>query len=170
MRPHLFHRSRVEYSDGVVDLIPLRVPPADPFLGFGVEKIWRITLSGRRGEIGQISYRDGESRCVFYYGHIGYHIDRDFRGHHYAYRACRLIEEEIYRSGKTTVVITCDPDNIPSRRTCERLGCMLEGTVHVSRDILERYEINSIKRRYIWRIGGSKGSHVCGSEGSQGQL
>ncbi len=154
MMHHLFHRSRPEFSDGVLDLIPLRVPPADAFLGFGRERIWRITLTGQRREIGQLSYRDGESPCVFYYGHIGYHIDAPFRGHHYAFRACRMIEDEIYRSGKTTVVITCDPDNIPSRKTCEKLGCLLEGTVYVTRDILERYDINHVKRRYIWRIGG----------------
>ncbi len=161
-----FHRSSPEYSDGTVDLIPIRVPAPDPYLGFGREKIWRITLAGSRREIGQISYRDGESRCVFYYGHIGYHIDEPFRGHHYAWRACLLIEEEIYRSGKTTVVITCDPDNIPSRKTCERLGCLLEGTVCVPRDILEKYDINDVKRRYIWRIGGNRKTYAFGSEGS----
>ncbi len=170
MIQRLFRRPKAEYSDGTVDLVPLRVPPADPFLAFGHEKIWRITLTGERREIGQISYRDGESRCVFYYGHIGYHIDEPFRGHHYAGRACRLIEEEIYRSGKSTVIITCDPDNIPSRKTCESLGCLYEGTVHVDRDILERYDINNVKCRYIWLIGGNKQAHVCGSEGSQNKL
>lgn len=146
------HRSRVEHTDGVLDLIPVYVPPADSFLQFGHERVWRITLHGSRKEIGRISYRDGESRCVFYYGHIGYHIDQPWRGHHYAMKACLLIREDIRRSGKSSVVITCDPDNTPSRKTCEKLECLYEGTVHVPGDIWERYDINKVKCRYIWQI------------------
>ncbi len=153
MKGFFFRRRSPEFTDGVIDLIPLRVPPADPVLRFGRERIWRITPHGRGNEIGQISYREGESRCVFYYGHIGYHIDPAWRGHHYAWRACVLIRDEVFRSGKTSVVITCDPDNTPSRKTCEKLGCLYEGTVHVPQDILERFDINPVKCRYIWRVG-----------------
>ena len=119
-----FHRYRAEYTDGVIDLIPLHISPPDKGLGFRHEQVWRITLHDERSEIGQISYRDGESRCVYYYGHIGYHIDAPYRGHHYAWRACRLIEPEIRLSGKTSAVITCDPDNEASRKTCLKLGCL----------------------------------------------
>ena len=147
-----FRKNPVDYTDGELDLIPVPVPRADPFLQFGNERIWRICLHGSKKEIGQISYRDGESRCVFYYGHIGYHIDPPWRGHHYAYRACRLIREEIFRSGKHSAVITCDPDNAPSRKTCEKLGCLYEGTVNVPEDITRKYDISRVKCRYIWQI------------------
>ncbi len=148
----LFRRYRAEYTDGQIDLIPLHITPPSPGLGFGHEQIWRIALHDHRREIGQISYRDGESRCVYYYGHIGYHIDEPWRGNHFAEKACRLITGEIRMSGKTSVVITCDPDNIPSRKTCEHLGCELESTVKVPEDIREKYEIGPVKCRYIWRI------------------
>jgi len=147
-----FHRFRAEYTDGVIDLIPLHISPPDRFLGFGHEQVWRITLHNERKEIGQISFRDGESRCVYYYGHIGYHIDAPWRGHHYAFRACRLIIPEIRLSGKSSVVITCDPDNEASRKTCERLNCLFERVAQVPEDILERYEINRTKCRYIWHV------------------
>ena len=146
----IFHRYRAEYTDGVIDLIPIHFTPPDPAMGFGREQIWRITLHDHRREIGQISYRDGESPCVYYYGHIGYHIDAPWRGHHYATRACRLIRDEIRRSGKSSVVITCDPDNIPSRKTCERLGCLPERTVRVPHEIREQHEIGPVKSRFIW--------------------
>ena len=152
----LFRRHRPEYTDGVIDLIPMHFTPPSPSLGFGHEQIWRITLHDRRREIGQISYRDGESPCVYYYGHIGYHIDAAWRGNHYAARACELIRPEIVRSGKNSVVITCDPDNGPSRKTCERLGCVYECTVRVPEAILEKHEIGPVKRRYIWRMDGGK--------------
>ena len=73
----IFHRNRAEYTDGVIDLVPIHFTPPDPSMGFGREQIWRITLHNSRGEIGQISYRDGESRCIYYFGHIGYHIVPD---------------------------------------------------------------------------------------------
>ena len=91
----LFRHNRPEYTDGEIDLIPIHIGAPNRELGFGHEQVWRITLHNDRREIGQISYRDGESRCVYYYGHIGYHIDPGFRGSHYAYKACRLIENEI---------------------------------------------------------------------------
>lgn len=148
----LFRRYKAEYTDGTIDLIPLHIEPPDKALGFGHEQVWRITLHNERNEIGQISFRDGDSRCVYYYGHIGYHIDKPFRGHRYAYRACRLIEREIVLSGKSSVIITCDPDNQPSRRTCERLGCLFERIAEVPEDIYRKYEINRTKCRYIWYI------------------
>ncbi len=141
----------------MIDLVPLHFAPPSPSLRFGHEQIWRITLHDHRREIGQISYRDGESPCVYYYGHIGYHIDTPWRGNHYAARACLLIRGEIRRSGKTTAVITCDPDNAPSRKTCERLGCMLERIVRVPQEIREQHEIGPVKCRYIWRMNRGEG-------------
>lgn len=147
-----FPRRKPEFSDGVISLWPVCFSPADRSMGFGCERIWKITENGNRKEIGRISYRDGESRCVFYYGHIGYHIDEPWRGKHYAFRACELIRDEIWHGGKTSVVITCDPENIPSRKTCERLGCIYEGTVKVPEDIIRKYDIYHTKRRYIWKL------------------
>ena len=144
---------RPEYSDGTIDLIPLRLPPAEKELGFGRERTWRITEHGSRKEIGRISYRPGESAALYYFGHIGYHIDPPWRGHHYAARACRLIGQEIRRSGKSSVIITTDPDNRASRKTCEALGCLWESEVPVDPYLQEKYDISPRKERYIWRVG-----------------
>ena len=147
-----FHRNRAEYTDLVIDLIPVHFTPPDSSMGFGHEQIWKITLHNNLREIGQISYRDGESRCIYYFGHIGYHIDPPYRGHHYAKRACMPLKKEILRSGKYSVVITCDPDNEPSRKTCIGLGCLYEGVVSVPVDLQRRYEISSQKLRYVWSV------------------
>ena len=148
----LFRHNKPEYSDGVIDLIPVHIGAPNRELGFGHEQIWKITLHNDRQEIGQISYRDGESRCVYYYGHIGYHVDPPYRGRHFALRACRLIKHEIRLSGKSSVVITCDPDNEASRKTCIRLGCFFERIADVPENIYRKYEISHQKCRYIWHM------------------
>ena len=147
-----FRRYRAEFTDGIIDLIPLHISPPDPELHFGHEQIWKITLHNDRNEIGQISYRDGESRCVYYYGHIGYHIDPPYRGHHYAWRACMLIREEIIMTGKSSVVITCDPTNYASLRTCRKLNCYLEGIAEVPDELRKKFELSERKCRFIWHL------------------
>ncbi len=150
----LLFRSKATLTDGVIDLIPVSDWKAEPEMGFGEETTWVITRHGRRREIGRINLRLGESPCVYCYGHIGYHIDPPWRGHHYARRACRLIAPTIRRAGKSSVVITCDPDNIPSRKTCEGLGCALEREIEVPEWIRSRWSIHRWKCRYIWKLQG----------------
>ena len=147
----LFRRHEI-LSDGTIDLIPVRDWKAEPEMGFGEEFNWIIAPCGMRDEMGRINLRLGESPCVYVFGHIGYHVDPPDRGHRYAERACRLLQPLIRRRGKSSVVITCDPDNIPSRKTCEALGCELERTVKVPDWIRESWSISAVKCRYIWRL------------------
>ena len=147
-----FFRRKELLTDGVIDLIPVNDGVADPDMGFGEEYSWIIVPHGKRREMGRINLRLGESACIYVYGHIGYHIDPPYRGHHYARQACRLIVPLMIRAGKTSVVITCDPDNEPSRRTCTRLGCLFERTTNVPEDIYQKFEISRKKCRYIWHM------------------
>lgn len=147
--------SKAEFSDGVIDLIPLRLYPPEEEMGFGRNYDYMIVEHGQRKEAGRISLRLGESECVYYFGHIGYHVDPPFRGHSYARRACELLRPLILLHGKENVVITCDPDNWPSRKTCIRLGCELERTVDVPEPIQKRWLISARKCRYIWRMNGN---------------
>jgi predicted acetyltransferase len=139
-------------SDGEIDLIPVKEWPADEEMGFGREYGWVIAPHGRRREMGRINLRLGESPCVYVFGHIGYHVDPPFRGHHYALRACRLLRPLILRRGKDSVVITCDPDNEPSRRTIEGLGCLPERSVEVPQWIRSKWSISRFKLRYVWKV------------------
>lgn len=102
------------------------------------------------GIAGHISLRVGDSPEQFYLGHIGYHVRPLFRGHGYAADACRLLVPVLAAFGMRSVVITTDPTNIPSIRTCERLHCCLESTVAVPVEVREKVDISSVKRRYIW--------------------
>lgn len=147
-----FRRFRPMFTDGAIDLIPIPLYPPDEEMGFGDVYDFIIAPHGKRREMGRISVRMGESPCVYYFGHIGYHIDPPYRGHHYARLACELIRPIYESAGKRSVVITCDPDNLPSRKTCEGLGCTLERIVDVPASIRDRWEISEVKCRYIWHL------------------
>ena len=148
----LFRRFRPEFTDGVIDLVPIRLFPPEEEMGFGEVYDYIIAPHGQRREAGRISLRLGESTCVYYFGHIGYHVDPPWRGHHYAARACALLEPLIAASGKSSIVITTDPDNMPSRHTCERIGCILESIVPVPPLMQSRWELSPVKCRYVWKI------------------
>ena len=148
----LFRRFRPEFTDGVIDLVPIRLFPPEEEMGFGEVYDYIIAPHGQRREAGRISLRLGESPCVYYFGHIGYHVDPPWRGHHYAARACALLEPLIAASGKSSIVITTDPDNIPRRHTCERIGCILESIVPVPPLMQSRWELSPVKCRYVWKI------------------
>ena len=101
---------------------------------------------------GEVALRIGESPELFYLGHIGYHVDPPFRGHGYAAKACRLCAPILREQGMRTVVITTDPGNVPSIRTCLRLGSELESTVSVPAGVQERLEISAEKHRFVWTL------------------
>lgn len=102
--------------------------------------------------VGEIALRVGDSAEQFYLGHIGYHIDPPFRGHAYAAQACKACEPLLAAFGQRSIVITTDPDNAPSVKTCQRLNCELECTVKVPPQVMNKLEISPEKRRYIWML------------------
>lgn len=73
--------------------------------------------------VGSISLRaSNDFDTVTYIGHLGYGVFPPARGRHYAQRACRLLFDLSRRHGLNPLWITSNPDNIPSRKTCEHLG------------------------------------------------
>ena len=81
---------------------------------------------------GSISLRLGHNENLDYYlGHIGYHVLPPARGRHFAERAARLLLPLARAHGQSILYITCNPDNTPSRRTCERLNAHYLETVPV---------------------------------------
>ena len=73
-------------------------------------------------KMGQCDLRIGHNENVYYGGNIGYRVEPPYRGHHYAGKACLLLFELARRHGLDWLIITCNPDNGPSRKTCEWLG------------------------------------------------
>jgi len=84
---------------------------------------------------GSISLRIGDNEDLRkYLGHVGYNVYPAARGRHYAQRACRLLFGLARRHGLHEVWITCNPENIASRKTCERLGMTYVETVALPAD------------------------------------
>ena len=73
-------------------------------------------------KMGVCDLRIGHNENLYYGGNIGYRIEEEYRGHHYAGKACLLLFELAKKHDLGYVIITCDPDNLPSRKTCEYAG------------------------------------------------
>ncbi len=86
--------------------------------------------------VGQVEYRFETGRDLLYYGNIGYVIYPPYRGHNYAFKACKLLFESLlkqYPEG-LEVYITCNPDNMASKNTIKKLGAHYIDTVDIARD------------------------------------
>lgn len=96
------------------------------------EKGWvpayHFAICNLQGEkMGVCDLRLGHNEKLYYGGNIGYRIEAPYRGHHYAGKACKLLFQLAKQHELGYVIITCNPDNIPSRKTCAYLnGTLLE--------------------------------------------
>ena len=73
-------------------------------------------------KMGVCDLRVGHNERVYYGGNIGYRVERPYRGHHYAGKACLLLLHLARLHGMDYLYITCNPDNWASRKTCEYAG------------------------------------------------
>lgn len=96
--------------------------------------MYAVFLHGSDTKIGECDIRISklENRELYYAGDIGYRIYDGWRGHGYAYDACiimlKIMKEEYDR---TSVLLTCSPDNAASRKTIEKAGGTYIETVDV---------------------------------------
>jgi len=85
--------------------------------------------------VGNMSLRLGSNEHIENYaGNIGYNVDEAHRGHGFAAQAVILLKEVIKAHEFDGVFITCNPENIASRRTCEKIEAKLLGRVTVPKD------------------------------------
>jgi tagatose 1,6-diphosphate aldolase len=84
---------------------------------------------------GTIGLRVGNNANIEnYLGHVGYNVYPPARGRHYARRAVMLLLPLARRLGLNPLWITCNPENVASRRTCEGAGGRLVEVVKLPRD------------------------------------
>ncbi|MDU5111883.1 MAG: GNAT family N-acetyltransferase [Clostridium sp.] len=116
-------------TDGDIDLKIENKVPANEEKGHVPSYKYRITLHNMDDTIGAIDIRIGHNENTYYGGNIGYTINEEYRGNGYAAKACKIIREVAIAHGMEKLIITCNPDNFPSRRTCEKVGLTLKGIV-----------------------------------------
>lgn len=85
-------------------------------------------------ELGTCDLRVGYNDNIFYCGNIGYSVKEEYRGHNYAYKASKLVIELAKYLNMEEVYITCHPNNIPSKKTIEKLNCEFIGIYDVPKD------------------------------------
>ncbi len=95
---------------------------------------WNIVLTADHTVVGKISLRIGQNYHSYYNGNIGYEVDEAYRGHHYAYSACRLVLPVARYHKMEKLYLTCDYDNAASYKTIEKLGATLLEEVIPPRD------------------------------------
>jgi len=109
--------------------------PENPVRGWVPAYRFALRLDGVEHAVGRLGFRVGTTDTIERYaGHLGYEVSPAFRGNRLAERSCRLILPLARRHGFHELWITCNPDNLASRRTCERLGAELIDTVDVPHD------------------------------------
>ncbi len=112
-----------EPSDGEISLVCTEKQPAIPEKNYVPGYNFEIRRKGEKA--GEIRLRIGFTDGLYYAGHIGYEVEEAFRGHSYAAKACKLLVPLIKRHGFKQVLISNDPENWASRRTCEKVGAHL---------------------------------------------
>ena len=121
--------------DGDLVLVLKEEYPGDPLLNYVPAYKFKMTLNDQPTEIGHIDLRVGNTdSIVLYGGHLAYRVEPAYRGRHYAARACRLLLPLAKSHGLKTIWITCNPDNLTSRRTCELAGATLVEIVGLPAD------------------------------------
>lgn len=96
---------------------------------------YHFAICNKEGmKLGVCDLRIGHNDKLYYGGNIGYSVDAEYRGHHYAGKACLLLFELAKKHNLEYVIITCNPDNYASRKTCEYAGGKLLKIVELPED------------------------------------
>ena len=121
--------------DNDLELVLVKEYRGDPLRSYVPSYKFKMTHPGQDEEIGQIMLRVGNTNhIVMYAGHIGYRVHKEYRGNRYAAKACKLLLSLARKHELNPLWITCNPDNIPSRRTCELLGAKMIEIVNLPKN------------------------------------
>lgn len=121
--------------DDDLKLVLVEKVAGDPVLNLVPSYKFKMTRFADGQEMGRIDLRIGNvTTIVMYAGHIGYAVFPDYHGHHYAARAVKLLLPLARKHDLKTIWITCNPDNVASRRTCELAGARMIEIVDLPED------------------------------------
>ena len=138
-----------DLSDGVIRLRLVDTRPADPVKAWVPSYLFHIYGAENGERVGEIQLRVGETdRLRLYGGHIAYGVRPEHRGQRFAARAVQLVIPLARQHGMTELWITCNPENVASRRTCELAGADFVEIVDLPPDIDMYQEGERRKCRY----------------------
>lgn len=118
---------------------------------------FRMAQSDTGEELGRINLRVGSNAHIeLYAGHVGYAVHPTHQGHRYAARSLQLLRTIAGELGINPLWITCDPENIASRRTCEIAGAHFVEIVDVPEDCVIHRSGHKQKCRYRLDVFGAR--------------
>lgn len=124
--------------DGNLRLRIVSTNPPDPDKNYVATYRFGMFLDGKRRAVGGIELRLGDHEYLKQFGgQIGYSVQLGHQGQGLAARSLRLLLPLAKRHGFQELWITCNPENLASRRTCERAGAVLQEIV----DLPETHEM-----------------------------
>jgi len=105
--------------DADLELVLEETLPSGVKDGYQYPPAYRFAMRrvGTEQKIGEIGLKAGENHK--HKGHFWYRVLPEYRGHHYAARALRLLIPLARRHGLNPLWITCRENNAASRRTAE---------------------------------------------------
>lgn len=140
-------------TDDEIDLRIEQKLAANEEKGYVPAYEYQITLHGLIEPIRRIGIRIGYNENILYGGNIGYFINEEYRGNHYAAKACKIVNWVAEAHGMNKLIITCNPDNVPSKKTCERIGAKLKEIVDLPPHNEQYQEGERQKCIYEWIVG-----------------
>ena len=135
-----------ELVDRDLKLILIEKAPGKAKYEYVPAYIFEMQKTDTLQKMGRINLRVGNTEHItMYAGHIGYNVYSQFRGNRYAARSCRLLFPLAKHHGLNPLWITCNPENIASKRTLEIAGGTFVEIVDVPEDN-EIYKKGDLKK------------------------
>jgi len=136
--------------DGDLELVLIATKPGNEEKGYVPMYEFEMRHIETGENMGQINLRIGYNENIQYGGNIGYDVHEAFRGKRYAARSVRLLFDLAKNHGMQNLWITCNPENIASRKTCEIAGGTLTEIVDLPTHN-EQYNLGE-RKKCIYRF------------------
>jgi len=107
-----------------------------------------IYLLNTTTQIGKISIRIGHNYHSYFNGNVGYEINEEFRGNHYALESVKLIINVAKYHHMKHLILSCEEDNVASYKSIEKLDAQLIEVVTPPKEYIFHYEGIELHRIY----------------------
>jgi tagatose 1,6-diphosphate aldolase len=157
MEPNFDHKHTANLIDEELRLVFVEKHMAsEPDTNVPVYR-FRMTNELSTVEKGEINLRAGYTANIeLYRGNIGFTVFENFRGHYLSGRSCLVLKPFIRSLGFETIWLTCNSDNLASKRNFEYIGALYVDTRSVPDDspYAAFYPKHAREKlRYRWEIG-----------------
>lgn len=107
------------------------------------EYVFGMYSTGTNNRIGSIKLRPRLTQELEEYGgHVEYEVNKKFRGNNYAVKSCTLLFPLMKKLKINPIIITCNPTNIASIKTIEKIGGKFVSTKNIQISSTQKRKTN----------------------------